>query len=105
MTAAGREAQAQRNEVPANRASHWAEYDACSHDVCFDDTLTHRYSHMQAEKEKGYEVEKGGPGNGIMRPQHQCGYHSCNGIGGIVQAIQRLEQQRYGIEAQEQVKR
>src|SRR3546814_8550113 len=105
MAAAGRDTQTPDNDVPANRTHQFAEYDAGIHDICFDDAFTYRLSHMQAEKEKGYEVKKGGPGNGIMRSQHPCGYHSCNGIGGIVQAIQKIEQQLYGDEAQEQVKR
>src|SRR3546814_9972666 len=64
MAAAGRDTQAPGNDVPANRAHQCAEYDAGIHDICFDDAFTYRLSHMQADKEKGYEVKKGGPGNG-----------------------------------------
>ena len=49
---------------------------------------------MQAEEQKGDEVEEGRPGYSLLGPEHTSGNDGCNGVGRVMQAIEKVEEQR-----------
>ena len=57
---------------------------------------------MQAEEEKGDEIEERRPRDCILRPQHARRNDGGDGIGGVVQAVQEIEEQCDGNEADKQ---
>ena len=48
---------------------------------------------MQAKKQKGDEVEEGGPKHRILRTQDPGRDNRCDGVRRIVQAIEKIERQ------------
>ena len=59
---------------------------------------------MQAEHQKGDEIEESRPAHGITGRQHPGGDDGGDGIGRIVQTIEKIEEQRDGDEAGQQGK-
>lgn len=57
---------------------------------------------MQAEEQEGDEIEEGRPRDRILRPQHPGGDDGGDGIGGVMQTVQEIEEQRDGDKADEQ---
>ena len=57
---------------------------------------------MQAEHQEGDEVEEGRPGHRIARRQHPGRDDGGDGIGGVVQAVEEIEDQRDGDQEDDQ---
>ena len=62
-------------------------------DVGVDDPLADRVGDGMAEEQEGDEVEEGGPDHRHLRAQHAGRDHGRDRIGGVVQAVQEIEQQ------------
>ena len=93
MAGGRRDAQPPGDQVPGDRPHQRAEDDLRVDDAGVDDALAHRFGHMQAEEEEGDEVEEGGPGDRILRFQHAGRHDGRDRVGGVVQAVQEIEQQ------------
>jgi hypothetical protein len=46
---------------------------------------------MQPEEQKGDEVEERGPSHGYVRGKNTRRYDRCNRIGGVMQAVEKIE--------------
>ncbi|GAI17002.1 unnamed protein product [marine sediment metagenome] len=58
-------------------------------------SLAHRSRHVQLmEHEHGRQVEEGGHGHGGLRTQHARGDHGGDRVGGVVETVHEVEQQR-----------
>ncbi len=60
----------------------------------FDDAGPDGAGDVEPEHHEGDEVEEGGPEHRVMRPQHPRGYDGRDRIGGVVQSVEEVEQQR-----------
>ena len=69
-----------------------------------DDAGAERFGHMQAEEQKGDEIEEGRPGDGILRPQHPGRDDRGDRVGRIMQAVEKIEEQRDTDQADQQRK-
>ena len=49
---------------------------------------------MQPEKQEGDEIEEGRPGNRIFGREHAGGDDGGDGVGGVVQPVEKIKQQR-----------
>jgi hypothetical protein len=49
---------------------------------------------VEAEHQEGDEVEERRPQDRVLRPQHPRRHDGRNRIGGVVQSVQEIEQQR-----------
>ena len=87
------------DEIPGDRACERAEDHPRIDDARGDDPGTERLSHLQAEEQKGDEVEEGRPGHRVMRPQHARGDDRRDRVGGIVHAVEKIEQEVDGDQA------
>jgi hypothetical protein len=56
---------------------------------------------VQAEEQEGDEIEEGGPKHRQPRRQHPGGDDGGNGVGGVMQAVEKIEQQRHGDQAEQ----
>lgn len=87
------------DDVPDDGANQRREDHLRRHDGRIDDAGAERFGHMQAEEQEGDEVEEGRPCDRILRAQHTGGDDGGDGIGGIVQTVQKIEEQRDGDKA------
>ena len=51
---------------------------------------------MESEEQKRDEVKKRGPDYGYVRRKNARRYDSCNRIGGVVQTVEQIEDERDG---------
>lgn len=57
---------------------------------------------MQAEEQEGDEIEEGRPCHRILRAQYTGGDDGGDGICGVVETVQKIEEQRDGDKADKQ---
>ena len=89
----GWDAQPPGDEVPRYRPHQRAEDQLRVDDAGVDDPLAHRGRDMQPEEEESDEVEEGGPGDRIVRLENASRHDRRDRVGGVVQAVQEIEQQ------------
>ena len=58
-----------------------------------DEPCPHRFGDACAEKKRGGDIEKRRPQNGLARSQHTRRHDCGDGIGGIVEAVDKIERQ------------
>ena len=71
-----------------------AEYDLMIHDIRRNDSGADRLCNVRAEHQKCDEVEKCRPGNGGLWPQHPRRNHGRDRVSGVVQTIEKIEDER-----------
>ena len=59
-----------------------------------DDALADGGGDQQAEKQEGDEIEKRRPQHCPLRPHHARRHDGGDGIGGVMEAVQKIEHQR-----------
>ena len=91
----------QVDDVPDDGAGQAAKISRSSTMALVDDAAADGIGDMQAEQGEGDEIEEGRPEHGVLRPQHAGRDDGRDGIGGVVQAVQEIEQQRDGDERDE----
>jgi hypothetical protein len=91
--AGGRDTCEPGDDVPGNRPHQGAEDHRVVHDFGRDNARSHRIGDMQAEHREGDEIEKGRPEHGIARRQNPGRNHGGDGIGGVVQTVEEIEDQ------------
>ena len=89
----GGDAEHPGEDVPDDRADQSREDHRGGDDLHVDDALADRVGDVEPEEEEGDEVEEGGPGDRELRAEHAGRYHRRDRIGGVVQAVQEIEQQ------------
>ena len=60
---------------------------------------------MGAENQKGNEIEEGSPHDGMLRAQHSRRYDCGDGIGRIMQSVEKIERKRHHDQADQERKR
>ncbi len=91
---AGGQRQPPRDEVPENSARQAGHDDVGRHQVQIHESLAHRFGHRRAEQERRHEVEKPGPQHGLPRRKHARGHDGGDRIGGVVESVDEVEDQR-----------
>ena len=76
--------------APVKRAEDHRAVD----DAGADDARAHRLRDVQPEYRERDEVEERGPDDRGLRAQHARRDHRRDRVGGVVQAVQEIEQQR-----------
>jgi hypothetical protein len=90
----GRDAVVPGDDVPDDRAHEGAKHHILVNDMRVDGTRTHRLGHVDADGEDGDEVEQRGHGNRGLGFQHPGRHHRRNRVGGVVEAVHEVEDQR-----------
>ena len=73
-------------------------------DMRVDDAGAERLGDVQAEEQEGDEVEERRPGHRVARPEHARRHDGGDRVGGVVQAVEEIERQRDGDQADQQRK-
>ena len=71
-------------------------------DSGIDDAGANRLSDVEAEDQKGDEVEERRPKHGCAWWEHTRRHDRGNGIGGVVKPIEEIKHKRHGDEAEQQ---
>ena len=87
------------DQVPDNGANQRSEDHLRVNHVRIDDSGADGIGDMQAEYQKGDEVEEGRPKHRVLRPQHAGRDDGRDRIRCVVQSVQEIEQQRDGDQA------
>jgi hypothetical protein len=83
-----------RDQIPANGTHERAENDRGIDHICGHDSGANRLRDVEAEEQKRNEIKEGGPDHRILWAQHAGRDHGRDRIGGIMQAVQQVEDQR-----------
>ena len=96
MRRARREAQVERDEVPADGADETGEDHAHREHAGgrVDHVVGDRRGHLGAEHGEGDEVEEGRPDDGVLRPEHPGGDDGGDRVGRVVEAVREVESER-----------
>ena len=94
MAGAGRQAEPPRQQVPGNRPQQGGEERGCGDKVSVHQALADRARHRRAGQ-RAQQIEERGQNNCLPRGQHFCGNRRRDGVGGIVEAVDILEDQRH----------
>ena len=82
------------DQVPDDGAHQRREDHGGIDDARFDDAGADRIGDVEPEHQEGDEIEEGGPEHRILRAQHPRRHDRCDRIGGVVQPVEEVEQQR-----------
>ena len=99
VRAARRDAQPPGDHVPGDGAHERAEDHVRVDDVRGDDAGADRLRHVQAEEQEGDEVEKRRERHRLQRPQHARRDHGCDRVCCVVEAVEEIEQEGDGDQA------
>jgi hypothetical protein len=94
VRAAGRYSQSPGDQVPDYSADQRGEDHLAIDNAGLDDAGADRASDVKAEHHEGDEIEECRPQNGVLRPQHPGGHDRGDRVGGVVQSVEEIEQQR-----------
>src|SRR5712692_3580542 len=82
------------DQVPADRSHQSAEYHRRIDDIRRNDPGSNRLGDMEPEEQECDKIEERGPDDGVLRSQHAGGHDGRNRVGGVMQPIQGIEDQR-----------
>jgi hypothetical protein len=82
------------DQVPDDSTHQRGEDHLGIDDAGFDDPGADGVGDVKPEHEKGDEIEERRPQHGVVRPQHPGRYDRRNRVGGVVQSVEEVEQQR-----------
>ena len=102
MAGRGRDAFQPGDDVPEHRADQRPEHDRRGDQILVDQALADRVRDLvkfghRKRQEIGGEIEEGGEGDRLGRAEQPGRDHGCNRIGGVVQAVQKIERKRDAI--------
>ncbi len=90
----GRNAQSPGDQVPDDGADQGGEYHLRIDDAGFDDAGADGVRDVEPEHQEGDEIEERRPQHRILRPQHPGRDDGRDRVGGVVQSVEEVEQQR-----------
>ena len=82
------------DQVPDDGADQRCEDHGRIDDARLDDAGADGIGDVQPEHQEGDEIEEGRPQHRILRPQHAGRHDGRDRIGGVVQSVEEVEQQR-----------
>jgi hypothetical protein len=91
---ARRYAQSPRDQVPDDGANQSGKYHLRIDDTGLDDSGTNGMRDVEPEHREGDKIEERRPEHRVLRPQHPRRDDGRNRIGGVVQPVEEVEQQR-----------
>ena len=90
----GRYSQSPCDQVPDDGADQGGEYHLGVDDTGFDNPGANGARDAEPEHQEGDKIEKCGPQHGVLRTQHPGGHDRRDRVGGVVQTVEEVEQQR-----------
>ena len=91
---AGRYPQSPGDQVPDDGAHQGGEDHLRIDDAGLDDPGADGIGDVKPEHQEGDEIEERRPQHRVLRPQHPGRYDGRNRVGGVVQPVEEVEQQR-----------
>jgi hypothetical protein len=102
---AGGQAEDEGDQIPKDGAEQAGEQNFLVHHLDVDHAFADGLGDGGAEDEGGDEIPEGGPSDGAERREHARGDHRGDGIGGVVPAIRKLEDQSQADDRDEESER
>jgi hypothetical protein len=96
MRARGRNPQSPCDQIPDDRADEGCKDDRHIDHAGLDDPGADGTGDVEPEHQEGDEIEERRPEHRVLRPQHAGRYDRRDRVGGVVQSIEEVEQERDG---------